>query len=474
MNKNQLSLRLPVKAFTGLAIFLLTFKFFATTALAAELPVINQGWTLSGQNGAAEKYQAIAPMLLFGESSIRINFNLHGTCLLPDDASAIIFDQPAGVWHYVSLSNYGGNCYNGNQSVIIPLSDFSGLDTTKATGMFHIRFWNNASYQIDINSVTVDGQFAIPTATPTPQATNYPDYKGEYWNDGYGEIPTMPTRAPILTRNDTSVNFDWSSGSPSPSINSDHFVARWTKIQQLDGGTYQFTTTSDDGIRVWIDSQLLIDNWNNHSAETNNATADVTGGTHIIKIEYYENGGLAVAKFNMSKLNLTTNISPMPTAIPAILTSNNIPNNQTWAIQSVSSMKETKDKVCSQDDATFIKNWIAKAKELGANYVAVETPYDNPSCGNSLLYTKAWISAIRSAGLKVWHRHMFLGFEGIYNTAKSKQDYLSKVVDYIKNNPDMFREGDIFTPQPEPQNGGINGLTGCDQNVCMFDSIAGF
>ncbi|HEX8923692.1 MAG TPA: hypothetical protein VF828_03085, partial [Patescibacteria group bacterium] len=142
--------------------------------------------------------------------------------------------------------------------------------------------------------------------------------------------------------------------------------------------------------------------------------------------------------------------------------------------QSVSSMKETKDKVCGQDDGTFINNWVAKAKELGANYVAVETPYDSPSCGDSLLYTKAWISAIRSAGLKVWHRHMFLGFEGIYNTTKSKQDYLSKVAGYIKNNPDMFREGDIFTPQPEPQNGGINGLTGCDQNVCMFDSIAGF
>ncbi len=133
-------------------------------------------------------------------------------------------------------------------------------------------------------------------------------------------------------------------------------------------------------------------------------------------------------------------------------------------------MKETKDRVCGQRDQTFIEKWVAKAKELGVNYVAVETPYDNPACGSSVDYTKKWLTAIRAAGLSVWHRHMPLAFEGIYDQAKTKGNYLGLVTDYIKAHADFFREGDIFTPIPEPQNGGISGITYCSQGLCIFDS----
>ena len=141
-----------------------------------------------------------------------------------------------------------------------------------------------------------------------------------------------------------------------------------------------------------------------------------------------------------------------------------------WPIQSVSSMKETKDRICGQRDQTFIDRWVDKAKELGANYVAVETPYDNPTCDNSVNYTWKWVNAIRSRGLKVWHRHMPLAFEGIYDTPKAKGDYLTMIDDYIKNNWGMFREGDIFTPIPEPQNGGVGGVTYCAYGICIFDN----
>jgi len=168
-----------------------------------------------------------------------------------------------------------------------------------------------------------------------------------------------------------------------------------------------------------------------------------------------------------------TPISTEPTLTPVptqTLTPTQTPISHTWDIQSVSSMKETKDKICNQNDQNFIERWVAKAKELGANYVAVETPYDNPACGNSLDYTRRWISAIRAAGLKVWHRHMPLAFEGIYGVNKQKGDFLDLIANYIKNNADLFKEGDIFTPIPEPQNGGIVGITYCSQNLCLFDS----
>lgn len=146
-----------------------------------------------------------------------------------------------------------------------------------------------------------------------------------------------------------------------------------------------------------------------------------------------------------------------------------------WSIRSVSSMKETKDKVCNQDSGSFIGSWVSRAAELGVNYIAVETPYDDPACASSLNYTKAWSDAVHAQGLNVWHRHMPLAFEGIYDTPKSaSKDYLQQIHDYIVNNPTLFRENDIFTPIPEPQNGGVSGVTYCAQGICVFNSAASF
>jgi hypothetical protein len=137
-------------------------------------------------------------------------------------------------------------------------------------------------------------------------------------------------------------------------------------------------------------------------------------------------------------------------------------------------MKETKDRICGQRDQAFIDRFVGKAKELGVNFIAVETPYDNPGCGSSVDYTLRWINTIRREGLKVWHRHMPLAFEGIYDTPKLKSDYLGMIGDYIRHHREMFQEGDIFTPIPEPQNGGIAGVTYCGSGLCLFDSKESF
>ncbi len=146
-----------------------------------------------------------------------------------------------------------------------------------------------------------------------------------------------------------------------------------------------------------------------------------------------------------------------------------------WPIQSVSSMKETKDKICNQDTEEFITQWVDKAKKLGVTYISLETPYDNPQCGDALAYTKTWIRIIRSRGLSIWHRHMPVTFEGIYNSKKlDGVDYLAQIKKYIIDNKEDFQQNDIFTPIPEPQNGGIAGITHCTHDVCQFADPAQF
>lgn len=165
--------------------------------------------------------------------------------------------------------------------------------------------------------------------------------------------------------------------------------------------------------------------------------------------------------------------TPTPTSGPTATTSPS--STSSWGIQSIDAMKDTKDAICSPRPIDWINRWLDKAVELGANYVAISTPYDSPSCDDATAYTKEWVDAIRAHGLHVWHRHMPLAFEGIYNVQKSNaSNFLNQIKSYITANPDLFKPGDIFTPIPEPQNGGIQGITNCANSVCQFSSAAAF
>lgn len=438
-------------------------------ALADTVSLLSAPWQLTGNNSSSEKYQSVNSGILVGKDTLKITYDLRGVCLLGGDASAIIFDQPiGGSWRYISLSNYGKNCQNGEQTVDIPLSRFPGLDITKPVGTFHIRLWNRVSYTVDVKQVSLYSSQTPVSETPPAQTPIPVDgYNAQFWNLT-GTFPQpVPSVTPTLTRTDAAINFDWGSLSPDAKITRDRFAARWTRTTSFDAGNFRFTTVSDDGIRLWIDGQLLIDQWNDHGPTTYTADKNLTAGNHTIKMEYYENGGGAVAKMSYAPVTATTPVtSPAPTPAPT--------TNGSWEIRSVSSMKETKDKICGQDSQSYINSWVDKAKELGANYVAVETPYDNPACASALSYTKVWVDTIRSRNLKVWHRHMPLAFEAIYDTPKVKGDYLAMIGNYIKNNAGLFAEGDIFTPIPEPQNGGIGKVTGCSNGICQYDNAAHF
>jgi hypothetical protein len=141
---------------------------------------------------------------------------------------------------------------------------------------------------------------------------------------------------------------------------------------------------------------------------------------------------------------------------------------------SVSTMNQTKDKLRNPRSSDEIKKLMDKVKGLGSTHVGIETPYDSPPGTDALGYTRAWVAEARTQNLKVWHRHMPIKFEGIYDQAKvnTPDTYVTQVTNYIKENKELFHDGDIFTPIPEPQNSGVAGMN-CGSN-CMFSSVDSF
>jgi Ig-like domain from next to BRCA1 gene/Beta/Gamma crystallin len=137
------------------------------------IELLTQPWHLTGNNGAAEKYQSINPNVLQGKNMVRITYDLHGLQALGGDASAIIFDQ-AGSWRYISLANYGQNGKNGLQVVEIPLSHFTGLNPSVSVGTLHTRFWYSGSFSVDITSIVVFSSSGSSTPTPTAVVTPTP------------------------------------------------------------------------------------------------------------------------------------------------------------------------------------------------------------------------------------------------------------------------------------------------------------
>jgi len=101
-----------------------------------------------------------------------------------------------------------------------------------------------------------------------------------------------------FTRVDPTVNFDWGSGSPMSGIGVDTFSVRWTgQVLAPNTETFTFYTTTDDGVRLWVNGEQLINKWVDQGPTEWSGTIALTAGQkYNIVMEYYENGGGAVAK----------------------------------------------------------------------------------------------------------------------------------------------------------------------------------
>jgi hypothetical protein len=135
-------------------------------------------------------------------------------------------------------------------------------------------------------------------AAARPAAAADAQWRARYWAN------RNLSGDPVWERNENNIDHDWGGGSPNaPLVPDDNFSARWTRTVDLAAGTYRFSATTDDGMRVWIDDQLVIDSWTDSQLHTITADRSLGGGEHRFRVEYYEAGGQAVARFNWTAIS---------------------------------------------------------------------------------------------------------------------------------------------------------------------------
>lgn len=204
----------------------------------------------------------------------------------------------------------------------IPATHFSARFTettnfTDGTFRFHImvddgvRFWIDnvlvidqwhdsapVEYTADRDMSTGQHTFQIDYFQDTGGAlikfffekTGQPLWKAEFWNN----VNLQGT--PTVTRFDPAIDFDFGLNSPAPGITADYWSARWTGNFAFVGGKYRFTAIADDGMRIWVDNNLILDQFHLEPPTTYTIDVDISAGTHAVKVEFFDNNGTAVAK----------------------------------------------------------------------------------------------------------------------------------------------------------------------------------
>lgn len=176
---------------------------------------------------------------------------------------------------------YEHDNYNGTSST------FTGDDSD---------FGNDAIQHDRVSSIRVRARSTGPTNCNDNQ------FLAEYFNN------RTLSGNPVFRQCEGQINHNWGEGGPGNGIGNDNFSVRWTGNYDFgDDAVYRFSSRTDDGVRLWVNNQLVIDQWRDMGATTYNSDQNLVAGLRPIKLEYYENGGSAVAQLSWTVQQASNN-----------------------------------------------------------------------------------------------------------------------------------------------------------------------
>ena len=203
----------------------------------------------------------------------------------------------AGRYTFTTITDDGVRLYIDNKLVIDQFTGQPGTPhsytTDLGTGNHTIKMEYFEGSGAAIASLSWESSLDQPTDA----------FRAEYWNTPPSSgAPVIPSTTPVISRNEDVIDHDWGDGSPGPGIGTNMFLARWTRTLNLAPGVYEFATTTDDGVRLYLDGVRVIDKWIDQGSTTYTVTQPMDGGPHTLVMEYYESGAGAVAKLRYNQV----------------------------------------------------------------------------------------------------------------------------------------------------------------------------
>lgn len=195
----------------------------------------------------------------------------------------------------------------GPYSTIINVSGTSHSDTAVTGG---------TTYHYVVSGVNSAGEgpnsaqaSATPSTPPAPGTGT--GLRGRYYNN-------IDFTSLKRTRTDATVNFNWGTGGPVGGVGGDTFSVRWNgEVQPQFTQTYTFYTVTDDGVRLWVNGQLIIDRWFDQGATEWSGSISLNAGQrYLIQMDYYDNTGSASAQLLWSSPSQTKEVVPRTQLYP--------------------------------------------------------------------------------------------------------------------------------------------------------------
>jgi hypothetical protein len=157
----------------------------------------------------------------------------------------------------------------------------------------------------------------VPTPTPGVCTTDGTGLLGAYYGNVGSRVSRRFTHL-VFSRIDPFVGFDWNTGSPDPSLTADYFQVRWTgQLVPTYSSNYTFYVVADDGVRLWLDGNLIIDQWNDQAATVfYSDSIYLDCAPHDIKMEFYEDTQDAVAALGWQGDMVSAQIIPQANLYP--------------------------------------------------------------------------------------------------------------------------------------------------------------
>ena len=284
-------------------------------------------------------------------------------------------------------------------------------------------------------------------------------FVGEYYSSGGGGgSPSFGDL--ILTRFDDVIDFNWGGGSPDPSIPNNDYQVRWTgTIFAESEGEFNFRTHTDDGLRLYIDGEIVIDYWIDMAPTNNYGSRVLTQGLHECVMEYYENGGGAVAQLYWTPPGGSETLVQPAESTAA--------RNVELGITSDRNLKVTIQNPCGDNVLLLgegelqLEAWHYIALTYSSGTVSAYlngNTYTGQTCGSSL-------SEASGAGMTVGASP----FEGIYFTGIVDE---IRVWDHARNAQDI--QMDMYD-RIEPGSEGLSGYWRLDEDSgdIIFDATSG-